>query len=99
MEIMEKEMAGTISIEGEDVALAKPIEISRGIKAAADVFAKRNADPLAAAAANAKRAADELLTPEEALLCVIWDEAEYVAWHEVTHGWMIRDFDLNLVVR
>lgn len=86
----------TFGIAGKDAALASQKEIAAGIKAAVEVFARNQADPLACAAANAKRERDEALTPEEALLCVIWDEADDAAWRAVTRGWLSRDVDIQL---
>lgn len=87
-----------IAITGPEVRLASDAEITVAVRAAWTVLEKRSADPAAAFAAREKCDRDELLTREEALLCVIWDEAEYAAWHAMTHGWLIRDIDIRLVV-
>lgn len=91
-------MQANIKFEGEDVHLASQGEITAGINAAAEVFAKHNVDPLACAAANAKLEKNEPLTRDEALLCVIWDMANDKAFRAVTLGWLVRDTDIWLAV-
>ncbi|MBM4201053.1 MAG: hypothetical protein FJ189_07190 [Gammaproteobacteria bacterium] len=91
-------MPATISIEGQHAHLASADEIADGIRVAREVFARNQADPLAAAAAVAKMESDELLTRDEALLCVIWDEAEEAAFRAVTLGWLSRDVDIKITV-
>ena len=85
-----------IRLEGEHVHLASQDEITAGINAAAAVFSQHNADPLACAAAYEKMAKDELLTRDEALLCVVWDAADDKAFRAVTLGWLARDVDIRL---
>lgn len=87
-----------IRLDGEHVHVASPDEIASGIKAASEVFAHHNADPFACAAANQKLEKDELLTKEEALLCVIWNTADDKAFRAVTVGWLVRDVDIRLAV-
>ncbi|HEY9147095.1 MAG TPA: hypothetical protein VIN36_10455 [Thiobacillus sp.] len=89
-------MQAPIRIEGDHIHLASPDEITAGIKAASAVFAQHEADPLACAAAYEKMAKDELLTKDEALLCVIWDAADDKAFRAVTLGWLARDVDIRL---
>ncbi|HYE37175.1 hypothetical protein [Methylocaldum sp.] len=91
-------MQRTISIEGKHAELASQEEIANGIQAASDVFARNEVDPLDCAAAIAKLERDELLSREEALLCVIWDEAEEAAFRTVTLGWLSRDVDIRIGV-
>ncbi|CAI8964760.1 hypothetical protein [Methylocaldum szegediense] len=88
----------TITITGEHAELASPEEIAAGISAAAEVFARNGVDPLACAAAIAKLERDELLSREEALLCVIWDHAEDAAFRAVTLGWLSRAVDIRIAV-
>jgi hypothetical protein len=33
------------------------------------------------------------------LLSLIWDEADYAAFHAITVGWLSRDIDIQIVVR
>lgn len=91
-------MQTLLKIEGTHVPLASPEEIAAGIKAAGEVFEHHNADPLACAAASAKMESDELLSRDEALLCVIWDTADDKAFRAVTLGWLARDVDIRLAV-
>lgn len=91
-------MQATLTLEGEHAHLASQDEITAGIKAASAVFAQHSVDPLACAAASQKLAKDELLTREEALLCVIWDTADDEAFRAATLGWLIRDIDIRLAV-
>lgn len=91
-------MQDPLKIEGAHVPLASPQEIAAGIQAARDVFARHGADPRACAAASAKLENDELLTRDEALLCVIWDTADDKAFRAVTLGWLARDVDIRLAV-
>jgi hypothetical protein len=86
------------SIEGKHAELASPEDIANGVRAAREVFARNGADPLACAAAIEKLESDQLLTREEALLCVVWDEAEEAAFRTVTLGWLSRDVDIKLKV-
>ena len=91
-------MPPVLGIEGKHAHLASPDELARGIQAAKEVFARSNADVAAAAAAIRKIDNDELLTREEALLCVVWDDAEDAALRAITVGWLSRDVDLQLAV-
>lgn len=92
-------MSFIISIEGEHAALASEDETADGIAAAREVFARNEADPLACQLAVEKMEQDELLNREEALLCLIWDEAEEAAFRAVTLGWLSRAVDIKLAVR
>jgi hypothetical protein len=91
-------MQAIIRLEGEHVHVASPDEIASGIKAASEVFVSHNVDPLVCAAANDKLEKDELLTKEEALLCVIWNTADDKAFRATTVGWLVRDVDIRLAV-
>ncbi len=84
--------------EGKHAELISPTDEAAGIQAAREVFARNGADPLACATAIDKMESDQLLTREEALLCVIWDEAEEAAFKQVTLGWLSRDVDIKLKV-
>ena len=92
------QMQASITFVGEHAHLPSPDEISAGIEAAAEVFAKHNVDPLACAAANTKLEKDEELTKEEAQLCVIWQMADDKAFRAITLGWLKRDTDIWLNV-
>ena len=85
-------------IEGQHAELASASEKADGIRAAKEVFDNNQADPLACALAVEKMESDQLLTREEALLCVIWDEAEEAAFRAITVGWLSRDVDIKLKV-
>ena len=87
-----------LKFTGEHLHLATPDEIAAGIQAACDVFARHNVDPLACAVANQKLEKDEPLTKDEALLCVIWDNADDKAFRAITLGWLARDIDIWLSV-
>lgn len=90
----------TIEIEGEHVPLASKEDIASGVAAASKVFAAHDADPEGCAAAYAKMERDELLTREEALFCMIWEEADEAAFRAVTLGWLVRGgIDIRLVVK
>lgn len=91
-------MPATLSIEGKHAALASQDEIADGIRVAKEAFARNEVDPLACAAAVEKMESDQLLTREEALLCLIWDEAEEAAFRAVTLGWLSRDVDIRIKV-
>ncbi len=84
---------------GEHAVLASEKEIRAGIVAAREVFARHSADPGECAAASGKLAKDELISREEARLCVIWDEADDTAFRAVTLGWLARDVDIWLAVK
>ncbi len=90
----------TLRVEGQDAWIAPQENISDGISAASAVFARHNADPLECEKANMKMVrGKELLTKEEALLSLIWEEAEYAAFHAITIGWLSRDIDIHISVR
>lgn len=94
------EAQATICIEGKDVGIASQDDIVDGIRAAKEVFSRHQVDPLDCAAADEKRYhGDALLTPQEATWCLIWDEANYAAFHAVTLGWLSRDIDIQIAVR
>ncbi|MFA5985570.1 MAG: hypothetical protein WC782_16245 [Methylococcaceae bacterium] len=85
--------------EGNHIPLASEKEIEAGTIAAKEVFAQNQADPIACAEAQAKLERDELMTREEALLCVIWEEANDAAFRQITLGWLIRgDVDIKMVI-
>lgn len=84
---------------GEHAVLASEKEIRAGIIAARDVFAKHAVDPGECARAALKLSKDELISREEAMLCIIWDEADDTAFRAVTLGWMARDVDIWLAVK
>lgn len=58
-------------------------EIAHGIFAAGEVFARYRAHPLHCVAAHLKRADEQVLSKQDLLLCVIWDEASDKAWQAV----------------
>lgn len=58
-------------------------EIAHGIYAAGEVFARYRAHPLRCVAAHLKRADEQVLSKQELLLCLIWDEASDKAWQAV----------------
>lgn len=91
-------MAATLKIIGDHAHLASADEISTGIAEALNVFSEHHADPLACAAASGKLENNELLTREEALLCVIWDAADDKAFRAVTLGWLFRAIDIRLAL-
>jgi len=95
---IEESTCAVFSIEGRHAELASPNDVAYAINLAKEVFARNDADPLACAAAIEKMESDELLSREEALLCVIWDEAEEVAFKTVTLGWLSRDVEIKLKV-
>lgn len=88
----------TITVHGQHVELAKPEDIADGIRAAREVFEAKQVDPLDCFNALAKLKRDELLSREEALMCVIWDAAEEAAFRTITHGWLSRDVDIQIAV-
>lgn len=90
----------SIRIEGQDAWIAPQENIAEGIGAASAIFAKHNVDPLECEQANKKMIrGKELLSKEEALLSLIWEEAEYAAFHAITIGWLSRDIDIHISVR
>ncbi|ESS73717.1 hypothetical protein MGMO_11c00240 [Methyloglobulus morosus KoM1] len=92
-------MTTVFSFEGKHSDLVSEKEIIAGVIAAKEVFAKNQVDPFACQAAKDKIERDELLTKEEALLFLVWDEAEDAAFRAITLGWLIRgDTEINLVV-
>jgi hypothetical protein len=94
----ETTQTAVFGIEGNHAELASAEEIAEGVRVAKEVFEKNSADPLACALAVEKMETDQLLTREEALLCLIWDEAEDAAFRKVTLGWLSRDVDIKLKV-
>ncbi len=84
--------------EGKHAELISLSDREEGVRVAKEIFARNNADPLACAAAIDKMENDQLLTREEALLCLIWDEAEEAAFKKVTLGWLSRDVDIKLKI-
>lgn len=88
-----------LALVGEHAVLVSAEEISEGIAAAKKVFEKHDVDPALCAAAALKLEKDELLTREEAMLCVIWEEADDKAFRAVTLGWLARDVDIRLAVK
>lgn len=94
------ETQGKIRIEGQDAWIASPDSIASGIAAASAVFARHEADPLECAKANDKLIrGNELLSEQEAHLYLIWDEADYAAFHAITVGWLSRDIDIQITTR
>ena len=90
----------TLFIEGQDAWIAPLDSIQEGINAATAVFARHNADPFKCKEANQKFIrGKELLTKEEAISSLIWEEADYAAFHVITVGWLSRDIDLQIGVR
>jgi hypothetical protein len=89
-----------LRIEGQDAWIASQENIAEGISAASAVFTRHNADPLECEKANKKLIrGKELLSKEEALLSLIWEEADYAAFHAITVGWLSRDIDIQISVR
>jgi hypothetical protein len=85
--------------EGKHISLASKDEIIAGIQAAKYVFTKNEVDPFACQAAKDKIGRDELITRDEALLFLVWDEAEDAAFRAITLGWLVRgDTEVNLVI-
>jgi hypothetical protein len=93
-----EQVEAVFDIDGKHAELVSATEKAEGVKAAKEVFARNNADPLACAMAVEKMESDQLLTKDEALRCVIWDEAEEAAFRKITVGWLSRDVDIKLKV-
>lgn len=91
-------MLKNIKFVGEHAHLASSDELASGINAANAVFAQHNVDPLACAAAKSKLDQDQLVTKDEALMCVIWEMAEDKGFRAVTLNWLVRDIDIWLAV-
>lgn len=89
-------MKTTITLVGDHAHVATENEISSGIIAALNVFSEHNVDPLDCAAANNKLERNELLSREEALLCVVWNMADDKAFRAATVGWLFRTIDIRL---
>ena len=87
------------SIVGAHAEVASPSDMAYAIHQAKTIFYRNKADPLACKAAIEKLEKDELLNRDEALLCLIWDEAEDIAFKSATIGWLSRDVDLRLAVK
>ncbi len=92
-------MPTIITLAGRDVGLVSEKEMALAIQAAEEVFTQYEADPMACEVANQKQYSDAEITRDEALLCAIWEEANYAAWHKATIGWMSRDVDLYIMVQ
>lgn len=88
-----------LGFAGEHAHLASDAEVFAGIGAACKVFSEHRVDPADCALAAGKVERNELLTRDEALLCVIWDAADEAAFRAVTLGWLARDVDIRLVVK
>lgn len=86
----------SLRIVGVHAQLASAEEMAAALRRAAEVFAEHHADPQACAAAKARLENNELLTREEALLYVVWEEADDAAMRELTRGWLSRDVDIRL---
>lgn len=91
-------MKATITLVGDHAHIATENEISSGVTAALNVFSEHNVDPLDCAVANNKLEQNELLSQEEALLCVIWNMADDKAFRAATVGWLFRTIDIRLSV-
>lgn len=90
----------TLRIEGQDAWIAPQDSIIEGLNAANAVFARHHANPVDCEAANKKLISGrELLTKEEAMLSLIWEEADYAAFHAITVGWLSRDIDIQISIR
>lgn len=87
------------TIVGTHSEVASASDIAYAIHQAKAIFHRHSVDPLACLAAIQKLENDELLNREEALLCLIWDEAEEVAFKSATIGWLSRDVDLRLCIK
>lgn len=87
-----------IDMVGVDCGLLSDRERVAGIHAAVEVFQRHGVDPVVCASAEAKRVADELLTADEALWCVIWNDAQTAAWRAATIGWLCRDVDIGIAL-
>lgn len=88
-----------LRIEGQDAWIAPQETIDEGISAASAVFARHNVAPLDCDMANKKLISGlELLTKEEAMLSLIWEEADYAAFHVITVGWLSRDIDIQISI-
>ena len=85
-----------LRIVGIHAQLASAEEMTAALRRAAEVSAEHQADPPACAAAKAKLENNELLSREEALLYVVWEEADDAAMRELTRGWLSRDVDIRL---
>ena len=83
---------------GAHAHVASAEDIAYAINQAKAVFQRNDVDPIACQNAIQKLEKDELLSREEALMCLIWDEAEDVAFKSATIGWLSRDVDLRLSV-
>ncbi len=89
-----------LRIEGQDAWIAPQDSIVEGINAAKAVFESHHADPMACNQANLKFIrGKELLSKEEAMLSLIWEEADHAAFHAITIGWLSRNVDIQLTIR
>ena len=84
---------------GAHAQVASAEDLAYAIHQAKAVFHRNNIDPMACQDAIEKLEKDELLSREEALMCLIWDEAEDIAFKSATIGWLSRDVDLRLAVK
>jgi len=98
LQIEQPYVEATLKFIGDHAHLASADKLSTGIAEALNVFSEHNADPLECAAASSKLENNELLSREEALLCVIWDTADDKAFRAVTLGWLFRAIDIRLSV-
>ncbi len=92
-------MQAKITLSGTDRKMVEERDYILAIEAAALVFARHGADPVACEAANQKFCEDAELDHSEALQCGIWEEANHAAVNVATVGWMSREIDLYILVR
>ena len=90
--------AGLFQLVGVHAHLASEGDLSTAFRLAAEVFAENDANPAECAKAVDKLMKNELLSREEALLYLVWEKAEEVAFREVTRGWLSRDVDIRLAL-
>ena len=95
---MQKPEQMSICMSGSDSMLLSDGERAAGVQAALNVFQRHGVDVSCCARAEEKRAADGLLTADEALWCVIWNDAQTAAWRAATIGWLSRDVDIGIAL-
>lgn len=95
---MQKSEQMDICMSGSDSMLLSDSERAAGVLAALNVFQRHGVDVSRCAMAEEKRAADGLLTADEALWCIIWDDAQTAAWRAATIGWLSRDVDIGIAL-
>lgn len=97
---VEPEPTSTSQLEicGKHAELASPEDIFAGIRVAVEIFERNGLEPKSCWDALNKLKNDEPLSREEAMMCVVWDEAEEAAFKVVTLGWLSRDVDIRLSV-